>query len=311
MRALSPDSEAQQNASLHSPDAAMGETIARLQRVSRLRTRFPRMERLCRPQSESFWVLGGRPGSFKTGLQWNIALNAAEERQRVLFVSLEMTPGEMGLLALAKFSGIKRERIESHFMPGGVPFTSEERHRWDTAVVRLQGLELFLRIHGAEAHGRGVDDVLRAACRSRFDAVFVDHLGMVGRDGGGRELDVLSHAIHKLRGLSRGEVVKGYRPWVCATSQLNREIDKGDEDRIPRLADFRGSARIEHDTDVAIGLQKRRGAEGGPSLLDGFVLKNRHGACPEILLFEADGSIGLVTERRRVDAPPVGMGDDE
>ena len=26
-------------------------------------------------------------------------------------------------------------------------------------------------------------------------------------------------------------MLEGYRPWVCAASQLNREIDKGDEDR--------------------------------------------------------------------------------
>lgn len=304
MRALSADSETTQSASLHSPDAAMGETIARLQRVAHLRVMYPRLERLCRPQSESFWVLGGRPGAFKTALLWNLALNAAERRYRVLFVSLEMTPGEMGLLGLARFSGIDRRRIEANFMKQDpIPFDQLQRQAWDRAVLRLQGLEMVLRIHGADEQGRSIDDILRSATRARFDAVFVDHLGMIGRDSGGRELDVLSHAIHRLRGLSRGEVAKGYRPWVCVTSQLNREIDKGDEERIPRLADFRGSARIEHDADVAVGLQKRKG-DGPTSLLDGFVLKNRHGPCPEILLFEANGATGFIAERHREEGPP-------
>jgi len=296
------DSSSPPNVKLHSPDAAATESIAHLQRVLRLPVMYPRLQRLCRPQSESFWVLGGRPGAFKTALLWNLALNMAERKHRVLFVSLEMTPGEMALLGLARFTGIPRERIEDHFArEASRRFNDEEKSLWDNGVLTFQALELRMRIHGAAEHGRSIDDVIRSACRSRFDAVFIDHLGMIGRDSNGRELDVLNDAIHRLRGLSRGEEAKDYRPWVCATSQLNREIDKGEEARIPRLSDFRGSARIEHDADVAIGLQKRArptGIEDPVSFLDGFVLKNRHGPCPEVLLFEANGATCLVTERR-------------
>jgi replicative DNA helicase len=248
--------------------------------------------------------VGGRPGSFKTGLLWNLAVNAALSQQRVLFVTLEMTPGEMAFLALAMFSGIERHRLEE-VLSEASSFTPEEQAAWDGAVLRLQGLQFTMRLHGAE-HGRSVEEILASASRARFDAVFVDHLGMVGRDSAGRELDVLSQAIHRLRGLSRGEVVQGYRPWVVATSQLNREIDKGDEDRVPRMADFRGSSRIEHDADVAIGLQKRKGSkEDGPiSCLDGFVLKNRQGPAPSMLLWEANGATGLIVERHKDEAPP-------
>ncbi len=305
MKLHSADSETTPNVSLQSPDDAIGESLERLKRVVHLRVRYPRLERLCRPQSESFWVLGGRPGAFKTALLWNLALNAAEERQRVLFASLEMTPAEMGLLGLSLFSGLDRRRIETRFMPNGIAFDEEQQVRWDKAVLRLQALMLTMRIHGADQHGRDLDDVLRSAARARFDAVFVDHLGMIGRDSGARELEILSFAIHRLRGLSRGEVAKNYRPWVCVTSQLNREIEKNEEERIPRLSDFRGSARIEHDSDVAIGLQKRRPPKDSPTtFLDGFVLKNRHGPQPEILLFEANGATGLVTERTFEEQAP-------
>lgn len=298
MKLLSERSETNASASLTGPDTGTGLTLEQMRRVSPIRVGMQRLERLCRPQAETFWVLGGRPGAYKTALLWNLALNAARLGQRILFASLEMTPAEMSLLALARFSGLDRQRIEMAFMPDGVPFRDHEQAQWDRAVLEYQGLELRVRIHGADEHGRSLDDVLRSACRHAFDAVFVDHLGMIGRDGAGKELDVLSQAIHRLRGLSRGEVRQGYRPWVIATSQLNREIDKGDENRIPRLADFRGSARIEHDSDVAIALQKRKPVEGSPvGYLDGFVLKNRKGPAPEILLFEANGATGLVAER--------------
>lgn len=300
----SENSSTQPKPKLVAADVAAEDTLAQILRRKRLSVRFPRLERLCRPQSESFWVLGGRPGSFKTGLLWNMAVNSALSQQRVLFVSLEMTPGEMAFLALSMFSGIERHRLEE-VLGKRAEFTPEEQSAWDGAVLRLQGLQFTMRMHGAE-HGRSVEEILASAGRARFDAVFVDHLGMVGRDSSGRELDVLSTAIHKLRGLSRGEAISGYRPWVVATSQLNREIDKGDDERIPRMADFRGSARIEHDADVAIGLQKRKAAEEGPtSYLDGFVLKNRQGPAPAVLLWEANGATGLITERHREEnAPP-------
>jgi replicative DNA helicase len=311
------DSETTPIASLQAPTAATGESMAKLQRVIRLPVMYPRLQRLCRPQSESFWVLGGRPGAFKTSLLWNLALNAAERKMRVLFATLEMTPGEMGLLAVSRFSGLTRDRIERAFMSQDrLPFNEEELERFRLAERRLASLDNVIRLHGAAAHGRSVDQLIRSATRARFDAVFVDHLGMIGRDSGGRELDLLSHAIHRLRGLSRGEESPGHRPWVCVTSQLNREIDKGDVDRIPRLADFRGSARIEHDADVAIGLQKRGriGDESVISALDGFVLKNRHGPCPAVLCFEANGATGLITERHtQGDSPPphFSEGSDE
>jgi replicative DNA helicase len=232
-----------------------------------------------------------------------------EQKHRVLFVSLEMTPAELFHVALAKFSGIPRQRVAAAVGPDKDQkenqFTWSERGVWESAIKHLFSLEANLRVHGADDLGRSIDDVLYSACRARFDAVFVDHLGMIGRDSGGKELDVLAHAIHRLRGLSRGEVQKGYQPWVVASSQFSREIDKGEEERIPRLSDFRGSARIEHDADVAIGLQKRKGAEDGKSNLDAWVLKNRNGNCPDICMFEANGPTGLITERRKDDAPPA------
>ena len=191
-------------------------------------------------------------------------------------------------------------------MPDGWAMNPEQQDAFDSAKAKFNSLALCLRIHNAEEHGRSVDDVLHSARRARFDAVMVDHLGMIGRDSGGNELQVLAEAVHRLRGLSRGEAAKNYRPWVVATSQLNREIDKGEEDRIPRMADFRGSARIEHDTDVVIGLQRRRraGDEDPTTMLDGFVLKNRNGPPGVVLCFEANGATGLVVERRRDEEQP-------
>jgi len=225
-----------------------------------------------------------------------------------------MTLGEMAILALAKFSGIEKPRIEDALVADSqVPFTEEEQARWDFARTKFDGLSFLMRLHGHE-HGRDISHVIGSACRSRFDAVFVDHLGMIGRDSRGKELEQLAAAVHRLRGLSRGEEAQDYRPWVVVTSQLNRERDKGEEDRLPRMSDFRGSARIEHDADVAVALQKRTKPAGDESpvyQLDGFVLKNRFGPPATVLLFEANGATGLITERHRQEQPPLHWSNDD
>lgn len=276
------------------------------------------MERLCPPQSERLWVIGGRPGNFKTQTMWNLALDLAERRQRVLFVSLEQTAQEAALQATARFSRIPLDRIQlAHNADAGVHLTDAEEDALQKAESRFEKLDLFLRLHNAETHGRTLPDVLRSATRARFDAVFVDHLGMVGRGSGKRELDAIPEAIDGLRGLARGEVARGYRPFVCVTSPLKRKDPKpGEREPMPELGDFRGSSNIESDADFAMILRKRERDEGdesdAPITVDGFVLKNRWGRCPLILQFEAQAAICFVNERRPdAPAPPSHWSDRE
>ena len=277
-------------------------------RSRRLSLLMPRTDFRLLPRSERFWVIGGRPGHFKTQLLWNMALNLALQKRRVLFASLEMTPGEMAMMALARFSRIPLDRIDRANAPEAdrVAFSAEEEAAFEDARTKYQSLDFSLRVHGGDSFGRSIADIQASAMRFRYDAVMVDHLGMIGRDSGGSELDALSRSIHWLRGLARGEVAQGYRPFVIATSQLNRDIDKdsGDEPRAPRLSDFRGSARIEHDSDMAMVLRKQAHDGEGPATLDAFVLKNRKGRCPMVIQYEAQGAICHIVERRREDAPP-------
>jgi len=291
---------------LWSPSWALQAGLSGLRRSTRLKSMWPRMDRLCQPQSGRFWVVGGRPGNYKTQFLWNLALDMAERRQRVLFVSLEQEAGEMSVQAAARFSRIDHERIAlAHNEKDGVTLSDAELDSLAAAEARMTALELTLRMHGVEGHGRTIDDVVKSACRVHFDAVFIDHVGMLAREGR-NELDELSRAVDRLRGLSRGEVVADYRPFVCTSSPLNRDEDRdGDKERQPRMSDFRGSGRIESDADLAMILRKRKRAdeEGDePDVLDAFVLKNRQGRSPLVLMFEGQGAICLVTERQRKEA---------
>ncbi len=265
-------------------------------RSIRLKTGWPRLQRLCPPRSGRIWLVGGAPGSYKTQLAFNLALDLASQKQRVLFVTLELTTGEIGMAALARESGIPLDRLDLAFGRERLELTEQENERIADAQARLAETELFLRIHGADRHGHSLDEVLRSATRVRFDAVFVDHLGIIDRGGRDRELDAIPRAADAMRRLSRGSIAKDYTPFVCVTTPLSR---KRDEDDHPKLSHLRGSGNLEYDADLALIVQKRAQPEESttPDVIDGFVLKNRQGRCPLVLQFEADGALCRVTER--------------
>lgn len=288
---------------LTGPDPATDSGMMAAMRARRLHLAMPHLERLCRPQSERLWVIGGSPGNFKTQLVWTLALNAAKLHQRVLFVSLEQTVGEMAMQAISRFAGIGLERVLGSIREkDGVPLSPEDKARVDAAVLEFSSLELYLRMHGADEHGRDSRHVLASATRATFDVVIVDHLRMMG--GPGDETGRVADAIDAMRALCRGEVRRGYRPLVIVVSPLNRapiKESETDEPRAPRLSDFWGSSKIEFHADVAMILQKRRKPKDdlSPCAVDAFVLKNRQGPAPAVVQLEADGARCLVTERHK------------
>jgi replicative DNA helicase len=219
----------------------------------------------------------------------------ASLHQRVLFVTLEQTIGEIGVQSLARYSGVSVERLDLAYGREQLVLADAERERVEDATVKLAGLEMHLRIHGAERNGHTLDAVLRSATRARFDAVFVDHLGMIDR-GRGSELDAIPRAADALRRLARGGVVDSYTPFVCVTTPLSR---KRDEDDHPKLSHLRGSGNLEYDADLVMVVQKRPQPEESeaPNVIDGFVLKNRKGREPLVMQFEAQGGISRVVER--------------
>lgn len=269
-------------------------------RATRLRTMWPKVQCLCPPRSGRIWLLGGAPGSHKTQLVLNLATDMASLGHRVLFVTLELTRLEVAMLALARYSGLTTERLDLAYGREKQALSPEENASLAAAVDKVESLDLRLRVHGAE-HGTSLDSVIRSATRNRFEAVFVDHLGIVDR-GIGKEVDAIARAGNRLRELCRGVVVPGYAPFVCVTTPLNR---RRDEDDHPMLSHLRGSGNLEYDADFVMVLQKRTQPQQDkrPPIVDGFVLKNRQGECPVVIQFEADGARCLITERQREEAP--------
>jgi replicative DNA helicase len=233
---------------------------------------------------------------------WNLALDAAERGQRILFVSLEMAVQDLALQAVARYSRIPLERLSAAYHPDqGPPLNESESAAVDKAAEKMKHLEMFLRLHGAAQHGRSMDSIIESAVRARFDGVFIDHLGMLARSGV-NGLNDLATSVDKLQMFCKGNLVPGFRPFVCAASPLNRTSEKAQDEREPEMSDLWGSSFIESDANLVMILAKQKQKDedsNAPDLVDGYVVKNRDGRHPLILQFEANGAIGYVCERRR------------
>ena len=284
------------------PRAQYEAQVENLKSLTSIDLRYPLLQRICAPKSGRLWAIGGRPGNFKTALVWNLALNAATD-QRVLMVGLEVTPGELGLLALSRYTKIPVRRLEAAYERRGTAFfTLEESARVQAGLKYLDSLAMNLRLHGPD-QGRTLKSVIESACQHRYDAIFIDHVGMIGRAvSPAQELEVLAVTIEKLRALSDGEMKTGYTPFVCFTTHLNRESERHQRrgEYEPIMGDFRGSSRIESDVDCGIILVKHSNAdnpEATPKYVDARIVKNRHGPSPFCVRLEAEPAICLVRER--------------
>jgi hypothetical protein len=235
-----------------------------------------------------------------------MVLQIADLGGKALFESLEMDLGYLGVLAVARFSGLDKDRIaEAKRKEHPIPFNPQEYDQWAYGDERYRNLSRNLRLHGPD-NGRTLHDVLTNACKHGFDVVAVDHVGMMDRDSG-NEMQVLNRNIDHLRALSHREINKHYGPWVIATSQFNREIEKSPGERDPRLSDFRAAARIEHDADVAIGLKKTKLAdldsESSMFGIEAHVLKNRFGPSPLMILYGVNGQTNGIEEQIKTPPP--------
>jgi hypothetical protein len=176
-------------------------------------------------------------------------------------------------------------------MKGGKPLSLTDTGLVREAEAKIKAeIDPYFSFHDA---GRPLDEVRSTALGTRYHVIFVDHLGLIGR-GQGDKFKNLDAAVEFLRALSLGKVVKDYRPFVCALQQLNREIEKADTVRVPRLADLWGST--EADADTVLMMYGSQDLPGGHKMVKGVVRKNRQGPEPAMFEYHVDPFRYDVTE---------------
>lgn len=185
-------------------------------------------------------VLGGRPGSGKSSLAWQWAINVARSGTGVLAVSMEMTAIELGRRALSTVAGVPIWKMR------------RGQHAEDIGALLEARKELLAMPITIEDGGRAsASDILamaRAAKRKHgLGLVIVDHLQIAKAD----DADQRNGSTAAVAGISHAmkELAKRMACPVLLLSQLNRALESRDDHR-PTMSDLRQAGAIEEDADV-------------------------------------------------------------
>ena len=185
-------------------------------------------------------VCAGRPGMGKSALGLSLARSVAEQRRRVLYVSLEMSGAQLGQRLLSQITGIPGHKIRRHDL------TMPEIDRVRKAV---QGFDFPLEMNdqirtldqirselqGADIEGRP------------FQFAVIDYLQLLGTDqeSENRQIEVAKMS-RKIKLLS----IEMKLP-ILILAQLNRGVESR-KDKRPFLSDLRESGAIEQDADQVL-----------------------------------------------------------
>jgi replicative DNA helicase len=236
-----------------------------------LETGFVALNDLVQFSPGRLYIFGGRPGSGKTTLTLQIALQSLMkyEEAHALFVSCEMGPGELVKKALCTLTG--RDFL------GPFLSSASEYSRGRALGEAGQHEKLLRRLH--LTYSRSMDDVRKAANRlisqgKPLKLVVVDYISAMSAPSRSGTMETRSREVGAVsRECKRMAQEMGLV--VFGPSQLNR-ASAGQKARAPVLSDLRDSGEIEQDAD-AVMLLYRADMENPDALADLIVAKNRWG----------------------------------
>ena len=188
-------------------------------------------------------VVAARPSMGKTALALMNARTAAEDRAKVLFLSMEMTAEELSDRLLASTAHIDF----SNLLTGKL--TEDEWARIADQSGRIQDMPLFIE----EKSGLNFYQVATYARRQKrkhgLDMLILDYLQLMA----GTDEDERRHA--QIEEITRGvkSLAKELDCAVLLLSQLNR---KTEQTRRPQLSHLRDSGSVEQDADVVIFIHR-------------------------------------------------------
>lgn len=219
--------------------AKMETNYGREQSFSGISTGFPLLDFKTDGLTEkALWVIAARPSVGKTTLGCNIALHTAiQSKQQTAFFSLEMPAELIGQKLLHITSGVSQDRLKrSMLSEAEFAKIGEANLRITQSPLHIIDSCRSIQTIGAEIRR------LKAECNLRI--VVVDYLQRVTVDGSEEDRwNDIGRVSNALKNIAMDEGVT-----VVALAQLGREFEK--QKREPGLADLRGSAEIEADSDV-------------------------------------------------------------
>jgi replicative DNA helicase len=238
-------------------------------------------------QATDLIIIAARPSVGKTAFALNLARNAASHRSKrtpVLFISLEMSEGQLTQRLMSAESGIDLDKItrarlteeemQRLYTHGVQPLANYDIEIEDTAAMNIIQVRAKARKWIKKYRNAGSEDGL----------IIIDYLQLMS----GVESKTVKNREQEIANVSRGlkALAKELKVPIIALSQLSRAIETAKRD--PQLSDLRESGAIEQDADMVMFLtrpdyqQTDMVAETVKDMADIHVKKNRNGDLSKI-----------------------------
>ena len=222
-----------------------------------------------------FMMVAGRPGSGKTSLSIQFAIEAARQGNSVAFFSLEMSGEQLMNVIMSILTGIDSQRLEAGKL------TSVEWITYDNKMAELAKFEKNLHIEIVT--GATIQEI-RSRCllletTEGLDLIVVDYLL---RMGDFKRMDENDRANNLSLGLA--DLQKELRCALIVIHHMNRSFEHR-QDGIPILADLTEGG--ERDPDIVFFLTVKKDAipiRGVIPVMGSFV-KHRNGPTSRVELF--------------------------
>lgn len=191
------------------------------------------------------YVIAGRPGQGKSAFLTSVARNAAIQKKKVVFFSLEASNKQNAMRMISMESGISFDRQKAGRL------LDSEWPQYAHAIEVLSDFEAYpivfndlpnISISRARQELRRIQQMLGG-----LDLALFDYIQLGGTD-----------KKHERRDLEVGEITRGLKSLakefdipILAAAQLNRALEQRTEKR-PVLSDLRESGSIENDAQCVM-----------------------------------------------------------
>ena len=240
----------------------------------------------------NFVILAARPGTGKSALAMNFAVNAAKAAVPTAVFTLEMSGCELLTRMICGESRIGMEAVR------GGHLTNRDLIPMGNAASKLQSLPLYIDEESAITI-TALRSKARAMKKSHdIGLIVIDYLQLM-RSETRRAQNSRQVEITEISGGLK-QLAKDLNIPIIALAQLNRDIEKRKNGR-PILSDLRESGSLEQDADIVMLMHRDQSKEDEDTAI--AVAKHRGGVAGEIVFLAFDGKTTTFREPENQHSP--------
>ncbi len=199
-------------------------------------------------QRSDLFILAARPAMGKTTFVLNLAQNVAvQEKQAVLFFSLEMSKDQLVDRMLSAQSGVDAWNIRTGNL------SDDDFEKLGSSMGELSEAPIYIDDTPGITVMEMRTKARREAQKHPLGLIIIDYLQLMSGSSSGSQFNRVQEVSEISRGLKL--IAREMNVPVIALSQLSRSVESRSP-QIPQLSDLRESGSIEQDADIVAFLYR-------------------------------------------------------